>query len=412
MESYNWMCIVYVIIIVTMILLIYLFIYKNNIIKKIFGSGTDDCFKMTLLNNEKYFKFYTDNINKRHYNKIVFNENKLHGYLWFLNLKELRKVIIKENEILLHNIQPKYNQLKQKRDNLMNKNELYVDIKKWLTKNTTTKRKIVLDSFKTEILRKYNNLFTLEQIDKIQSYKKGTELLNYIRQIKNNLKGDNKQNLQKQIKDLNKQILFYERDIQQLENDYINEYAIPNKYISIENNEQYFNAHRYKCAFTELELLNVVCNTLKTLRFTNISIENHKIKNMTIPEKITKTEIVFLNYNYESKESKININVYNKNLNQLQYNLNELINNNQISNPINDDGLIEEYHILKVNENNFMECINQILEAHGIKLFMNHNSIDFETNCPNYEYCIKLKQLLNGEDMTQISVNPDILILM
>lgn len=43
---------------------------------------------------------------------------------------------------------------------------------------------------------------------------------------------------------------------------------------------------------------------------------------------------------------------------------------------------------------------------------MNHNSIDFETKCLNYEYCFKLKQLLNGEDMVQISVNTDILILM
>ena len=162
-----------IVIIIGVLILIYLLIINNKYILKLFGKGTDECFKITLLNNPKYFQFYVDQNKEHYYNKITFIESNLRGCLWFLNLKELKKIISEKTVTTLNEHQLNYNTLNMLREEKRNINNFCNDIKIWLSTNKTTKYDIILFSFKDKILNKHRSLFNDEQLQKINNFNNG-----------------------------------------------------------------------------------------------------------------------------------------------------------------------------------------------------------------------------------------------
>ena len=113
---------------------------------------------------------------------------------------------------------------------------------------------------------------------------------------------------------------------------------------------------------------------------------------------------MFLNYNYNTNNSQKNINIFNKHINKLQENIVEIVTNNKPNSLINTIDFKEEFHSLTLNQETFNDCINEILKVHNMKLFINDdNKID---------YCKKLYEMLNEENILIYNVNPDILLLL
>lgn len=412
----NTVIIVVVIIIVVTIALIALILITRTNKLKLLGSGLDDCFKTTILNNSEYFEFYADNKHDHYYNKLVINNN-IHVCSWFLSLKLLKQIISDEirNELQNYNEQIIMNE--RSMDEIVNGDEytkqskLIVDIKKWLSSNQQGDIKELKKRFTEDGLSQLNEYFTQKDIDdlfKTSNVKDFRICLRAMQQTyENNLKEHN-YNIRK-LENKNKEI---QRDLNKIYKSYTSLYDKPHEFISIENNEKYKSIHRFKCAFTEIYLLLILSNGSERDVYLKInSINNNLIESINKPNFDEVYTIKFLNYNYTSSDSIININIFNEHIKQLQQHIIELISKNKITDPITKTNFQEEYHVFELTKDNLMECINNILIIHGIKLVNLNNHINFEGN-NNIKYCKKLYDLLNGSNILIYDVNPDILLFM
>lgn len=412
----NVVIIIVVIIIVVSIALIALILVTRTNNLKLLGSGLDDCFKTTILNNKDYFEFYVDNKHEHYYNKLIINNN-IHVCSWFLSLKLLKQIINDEirNELQNYNEQITINERGideiANGDDYTKQEKLIVDIKGWLSSNQHGNIKELKKRFTEDGLSQPNEYFTQKDIDylfKTSNVKDFRICLKAMQQTyENNLKEHN-YNIKK-LENKNKEI---QRDLNKIYKSYTSLYDKPHEFISIENNEKYHSSHRFKCAFTEIYLLLILSNGSERDIYLKInSINNNLIESMNKPNFDEVYTIKFLNYNYNDSNSTKNINVFNKHIVQLQQHIIELISKNKITDPISKNNFQEEYHVFELTKDNLMECINDILTVHNIKLVNLDNHINFEGN-NNIKYCKKLYDLLNGSNILTYDVNPDILLFM
>lgn len=407
--------IIVIIIVVTIALIASILIARINKLK-LSGSGLDDCFKTTILNNKDYFEFYVDNKHDQYYNKLVINNN-IHVCSWFLSLKLLKDVISDEHRDKLIVYEKQINENENSINEIIDSNEyqqqskLIDDIKNWVSSNQYGTIKDLKERFAEHHLSQPNEYFTQKDIDDLLKVSNAKEFRTYLRAMQQTYEY-NLDKINNNIKNIESEKTKYNKLLRDLWKTYTSLYDKPFEFISIENNEKYNSAHRFKCAFTEIYLLLILSYSFKKEIHLKInSINNNLIESMDNPDFVETYFVKFLNYNYNGSDSVKNINIFNEHIKQLQQHIIDLTLKNEITNPISDSNFKEEYHVFKLTKNNLMECINKILTIHNIKLKYSNNKINFDGNT-NTKYQTKLYNLLNGSNILGYDVNPDILLFM